>query len=111
MYCSIRRGYQVYREVCSACHSLDRIAWRNLVGVSHTEAEVKAMAEEFEYQDGPDENGEMFTRPGKVHYKHLDVGKEKLTRLYSSLITCLNLTLMKKLPVLVMLVLCPQISP
>lgn len=56
----------MYREVCSACHSLDRIAWRNLVGVSHTEAEVKAMAEEFEYQDGPDENGQMYMRPGKV---------------------------------------------
>ncbi|CDS05852.1 Putative Ubiquinol-cytochrome c reductaseFT cytochrome c1 subunit [Lichtheimia ramosa] len=64
-HASIRRGYQVYREVCSACHSLDRIAWRNLIGVSHTEEEVKAMAEEVEYEDGPDENGEMFMRPGK----------------------------------------------
>ncbi|KAI8078243.1 cytochrome C1 family-domain-containing protein [Gilbertella persicaria] len=65
-HASIRRGYQVYREVCSACHSLDRIAWRNLIGVSHTEDEVKAMAEEFEYQDGPDDNGDMFMRPGKA---------------------------------------------
>ncbi|EIE75628.1 hypothetical protein G6F46_009684 [Rhizopus delemar] len=65
-HAAIRRGYQVYREVCSACHSLDRIAWRNLVGVSHTEAEAKAMAEEFEYQDGPDDKGEMFARPGKL---------------------------------------------
>ncbi len=64
--CSIRRGYQVYREVCSACHSLDRIAWRNLVGVSHTVDEVKAMAEEVEYQDGPNDQGEMFQRPGKL---------------------------------------------
>ncbi|KAI9365220.1 cytochrome C1 family-domain-containing protein [Pilaira anomala] len=64
-HASIRRGYQVYREVCSACHSLDRIAWRNLIDVSHTEDEVKAMAEEHEYQDGPDDNGEMFMRPGK----------------------------------------------
>lgn len=53
----------VYREVCSACHSLDRIAWRNLVGVSHTVDEVKAMAEEVEYQDGPNDEGEMFQRP------------------------------------------------
>ena len=63
---SIRRGYQVYREVCAACHSLDRIAWRNLVGVSHTVDEVKAMAEEVEYEDGPNDQGEMFTRPGKL---------------------------------------------
>lgn len=69
IFISIRRGYQVYREVCSACHSLDRIAWRNLIDVSHSEDEVKAMAEEFEYQDGPDDNGEMFMRPGKVKTK------------------------------------------
>jgi len=65
-HASIRRGYQVYREVCAACHSLDRIAWRNLVGVSHTADEVKAMAEEVEYQDGPNDEGEMFMRPGKL---------------------------------------------
>lgn len=63
---SIRRGYQVYREVCAACHSLDRIAWRNLVGVSHTVDEAKAMAEEVEYEDGPNDEGEMFQRPGKL---------------------------------------------
>ncbi|QRW17058.1 ubiquinol-cytochrome C reductase cytochrome C1 subunit [Rhizoctonia solani] len=65
-HASIRRGYQVYREVCAACHSLDRIAWRNLVGVSHTVDEVKAMAEEVEYEDGPNDAGEMFQRPGKL---------------------------------------------
>lgn len=43
---SIRRGYQVYKEVCSACHSMDQLAFRHLVGVSHTEAEAKAFAEE-----------------------------------------------------------------
>ncbi|KAF7770577.1 hypothetical protein Agabi119p4_6551 [Agaricus bisporus var. burnettii] len=63
---SIRRGYQVYREVCAACHSLDRIAWRNLVGVSHTADEARVMAEEVEYDDGPDAEGEMFKRPGKL---------------------------------------------
>ncbi|KAA1468773.1 hypothetical protein DENSPDRAFT_815290 [Dentipellis sp. KUC8613] len=65
-HASIRRGYQVYREVCAACHSLDRIAWRNLVGVSHTADEAKAFAEEFEYTDGPNDEGEMFQRPGKL---------------------------------------------
>ncbi|KAF9045706.1 hypothetical protein BDZ89DRAFT_1007935 [Hymenopellis radicata] len=65
-HASIRRGYQVYREVCAACHSLDRIAWRTLVGVSHTADEARAMAEEVEYQDGPNDEGEMFMRPGKL---------------------------------------------
>ncbi|CDZ98504.1 ubiquinol-cytochrome c reductase cytochrome c1 subunit [Phaffia rhodozyma] len=63
---SIRRGYQVYKEVCSACHSLKRIAWRNLVGVSHTVDEVKAFAADAEYEDGPNDEGEMFMRPGKL---------------------------------------------
>jgi ubiquinol-cytochrome c reductase cytochrome c1 subunit len=64
---SLRRGFQVYREVCSACHSLNRIAWRNLVGVTHTVDEVKAMAEEIEYDDEePDEQGNIVKRPGKL---------------------------------------------
>ncbi|MBW0470243.1 hypothetical protein O181_009958 [Austropuccinia psidii MF-1] len=65
-HAAIRRGYQVYQEVCSACHSLDRIAWRNLVGVSHTVDEVKAMASAVEYEDGPDDEGNNFKRPGKL---------------------------------------------
>jgi len=65
-HASIRRGFQVYREVCSACHSLDRIAWRNLVGVSHTADEARILAEEVEYTDGPNDQGENFQRPGKL---------------------------------------------
>ncbi|XP_078542756.1 cytochrome c1, heme protein, mitochondrial-like [Lissotriton helveticus] len=63
---SVRRGYQVYKQVCAACHSMEYLAFRNLVGVSHTEAEAKALAEECEVIDGPDESGNMFTRPGKL---------------------------------------------
>jgi len=63
---SIRRGYQVYREVCSSCHSLNLVAWRSLVGVSHTASEAKAMAEEFEYDDEPDDEGNPRKRPGKL---------------------------------------------
>ncbi|CCH43028.1 Cytochrome c1, heme protein, mitochondrial [Wickerhamomyces ciferrii] len=65
-HASIRRGYQVYREVCAACHSLERVAWRTLVGVSHSNAEVRAMAEEFEYDDEPDDQGNPRKRPGKL---------------------------------------------
>jgi len=64
-HASIRRGYQVYKQVCAACHSMRYLAFRNLTGVSHTEEEVKAMAEEDQFLDGPDEAGEMFERPGK----------------------------------------------
>ncbi|KAJ1678265.1 cytochrome c1 [Spiromyces aspiralis] len=64
-HASIRRGFQVFKEVCAACHNLDHIHWRNLIDVAFTEDEVKALAAEYEYQDGPDDNGEMFLRPGK----------------------------------------------
>ncbi|KAG7399361.1 iso-1-cytochrome c [Phytophthora boehmeriae] len=65
-YASVRRGYQVYREVCASCHSLDRICFRNLVGVTHTEAELKEMAADIDVIDGPNDEGEMFDRPGKL---------------------------------------------
>jgi ubiquinol-cytochrome c reductase cytochrome c1 subunit len=65
-HASIRRGYQVYKQVCSACHSMQYLAFRNLVGVSHTEEEAKALAEEDQFRDGPAEDGEMFMRPGKL---------------------------------------------
>ncbi|XP_066139344.1 cytochrome c1, heme protein, mitochondrial-like [Euwallacea fornicatus] len=65
-HASIRRGYEVYKQVCAACHSLRFIAYRNLVGVSHTEEEAKAEAEEQMITDGPNEQGNMFQRPGKL---------------------------------------------
>lgn len=63
---AIRRGYQVYKNVCASCHSMNGIAYRNLVGVAFTEDEVKELAEETEVEDGPNDEGEMFTRPGRL---------------------------------------------
>ncbi|KAJ2496246.1 cytochrome c1 [Coemansia sp. RSA 1972] len=65
-HASIRRGFQVFKEVCAACHSLDLVYWRNLVGVAYSDEEARAMAEEYEYTDGPDDQGEMFERTGKL---------------------------------------------
>ena len=64
---SIRRGYQVYKQVCSACHSMKFLAFRNLVDICYTEEEVKTMAEEEQLIDGPNHEGKMFNRPGKLH--------------------------------------------
>ena len=56
----------MYKEVCSSCHSVQRIAYRNLSEYgAWSEEEVKAMAEEAEVVDGPNDQGEMFERPGK----------------------------------------------
>ncbi|KAF5933134.1 hypothetical protein HYC85_029305 [Camellia sinensis] len=67
----IRRGHQVYQQVCASCHSMSLISYRDLVGVAYTEEETKAMAAEIEVVDGPNDEGEMFTRPGKLSDRFL----------------------------------------
>lgn len=64
---ALRRGFQVYREVCASCHSIEQIRWREIVGVTHTKEETKAMAQETDVLDGPNDEGEMFERPGKLY--------------------------------------------
>lgn len=61
---ALRRGLQVYREVCSSCHSMNLVYYRNLGRVDFSENEVKAIAAAEEITDGPDADGEMFERPG-----------------------------------------------
>ena len=65
-YNSIRRGFQVYKQVCASCHSVQGIAFRSLVGVTHDETAMKKIAESYEVVDGPNDIGEMFERPGKL---------------------------------------------
>jgi ubiquinol-cytochrome c reductase cytochrome c1 subunit len=62
---AIQRGLQVFREVCAACHGVKRVAFRSLTDVGFSEAEVKSMAAEYTIQDGPNDDGEMFDRPGR----------------------------------------------
>lgn len=64
----LQRGFKVYKEVCAACHGLRLLRFRNLGepgGPEFSSAAVKALAAEAEVQDGPDDEGEMFTRPGR----------------------------------------------
>ena len=60
----LQRGLKVYKEVCSACHSMELVAFRTLEGLGYSEAQVKAFAAEYTVQDGPNADGEMFERPG-----------------------------------------------
>ena len=65
---SLQRGFQVYKEVCASCHSMQYLSYRNLGepgGPEFTQEEVKAIAASVEIEDGPDSQGEMFTRSGK----------------------------------------------
>jgi ubiquinol-cytochrome c reductase cytochrome c1 subunit len=69
---ALQRGYQVYTEVCSSCHSMKYLSYRNLAeegGPEFSIAQAKAIAASFEVTDGPNDDGEMFTRPGKLSDK------------------------------------------
>ena len=69
---SLQRGYQVYTEVCAACHSMKYLSYRNLSekgGPEFSIAQAKAIAASFEVTDGPNADGEMFQRPGKLSDK------------------------------------------
>ncbi len=61
---SLQRGFQVYTQVCAACHSMERLSYRNLTALGYTADEVKAIAASHTVHDGPNDEGEMFDRPG-----------------------------------------------
>lgn len=60
----LQRGLKVYREVCSACHSMNRVSFRSLDALGYSEDQIKALAAEYTIEDGPDADGEIFERPG-----------------------------------------------
>ena len=72
---SLQRGYQVYQEVCSGCHSIRHLSYRNLSekgGPEFSLDEAKAIAVQFEITDGPNDEGEMFTRPRRLSDKFVN---------------------------------------
>jgi cytochrome c1 len=65
----LQRGFRVHREVCANCHSMSLLSFRNLAqpgGPGFTEAQAKQIASEYKVQDGPNDQGEMFERPGRL---------------------------------------------
>lgn len=66
---SAQRGLQVYKEVCSSCHSLKRVAFRSLTGLGLSEAEAKSFAAGYTVKDGPNDAGDMFERAGALSDK------------------------------------------
>ncbi|MFZ0693726.1 MAG: cytochrome c1 [Alphaproteobacteria bacterium] len=63
---ALRRGFQVYHDVCSACHSLNRVRYRDLQEIGFSEDEAKALAAEKKVTDGPNDQGQMFERPARL---------------------------------------------
>jgi len=60
----LQRGFQVYKEVCSACHSLNHVAFRDLTEIGYSQAEVKAIAAGFMVPGVDPTTGEANLRPG-----------------------------------------------
>src|SRR6266567_4997958 len=62
---ALQRGFQVYKEVCAACHAVKHLAFRDLAEIGYNENEVKGIAAQVQVTDGPNDSGEMFQRPGR----------------------------------------------
>ena len=62
---AVQRGFKVYREVCSGCHSMSLLYYRDLIDIGFSNEEVKAIAAEYTVIDGPNDEGEMFERPAR----------------------------------------------
>ena len=62
----LQRGFQVYKEVCSACHAMHQLSYRNLVEIGLSEEQARRIAAEFQVKDGPNDEGEMFERPARL---------------------------------------------
>jgi cytochrome c1 len=62
----VQRGYQIYKEVCSACHALSLLSYRNLADIGLTDDQIKDQIKDIKVQDGPNDQGEMFDRPAKL---------------------------------------------
>jgi ubiquinol-cytochrome c reductase cytochrome c1 subunit len=62
---ALQRGFQVYKEVCSACHAVKHLYFRDLAEIGYKEDEVKGIAAQVQVTDGPNDTGEMFQRPAR----------------------------------------------
>ena len=65
----LKRGYLVYKEVCSSCHGMKQLSFRNLAepgGPEFPEESVKSLASTFQIVDGPNDQGKMFKRPARL---------------------------------------------
>ena len=60
---SAQRGFQVYKEVCSNCHSMKLLSYRDLHGLGFDDAQVKALASQFTVPGGTNDQGEPIERP------------------------------------------------
>ena len=79
---SLQRGFQVYREVCAACHGIRHISYRDLKGIGYSDDEIKVIASDYQVLDGPNDDGEMFERDARASDKFVGpYENDKIARL------------------------------
>ncbi len=62
---ALQRGFQIYKEVCSACHAVKHLFYRDLADIGYSEEQVKGIAAQYQVNDGPNDQGQMFQRPAR----------------------------------------------
>jgi len=62
----LQRGFQVYKEVCAACHAMRQLSYRNLLEIGLSEEQARRLAADFQVTDGPNDEGAMFERPARL---------------------------------------------
>jgi ubiquinol-cytochrome c reductase cytochrome c1 subunit len=60
---AMQRGFQVYKQICSACHPVKHLSFRDLEALGYTPDQVKAIASTDKCTDGPNDQGQMYQRP------------------------------------------------
>lgn len=63
---ALQRGFLVYKNVCASCHAVKKLYYRNLTALGYSEAQIKTIAADVTVMDGPNDEGEMFERPGRL---------------------------------------------
>ncbi len=62
---SLQRGFLIYKQVCSSCHAVKKLYYRDLAGLGYSDAQIKTIAAEYTVTDGPNDEGDMFDRPAR----------------------------------------------
>jgi ubiquinol-cytochrome c reductase cytochrome c1 subunit len=62
---ALQRGFQIYKQVCSACHPVKHLDFRDLSQIGYSEDEIKALAATYQVTDGPNDQGQMYQRPAR----------------------------------------------
>jgi ubiquinol-cytochrome c reductase cytochrome c1 subunit len=94
---ALKRGFEVYRQVCSNCHSMTLLAYRDLEEIGYTPDQVKEIAAAVQVSDGPNDAGDMYERPARASDRfHSPFANDQAARAANNGALPPNLSLMAK---------------